>query len=234
MWLLWGKRSLSRSRSTNFSCSSFKDVQTLCTEEDNLDHQQPNLKRQSSIFHRIRVSPLTPRRSDSKSAPAPEPECVPSPADSEGRVVVYFTSLRIVRRTFEDCRAVRHILRGLHVWVDERDLSMDTEYLEEIQRLFKGEEEVTLPRVFVGGKYVGGAEEVRQMHECGELKKLVEGLRKVDPGVCDHCGGFRFVLCHHCNGSHKCFWDHKNGFRNCFACNVNGLIRCSQCTSVSL
>ena len=62
---------------------------------------------------------------------------------------------------------------------------------------------LTLPRVFIGGKYVGGAEEVRQLHEAGELKKLVEGLPVADLGVCDVCGGYRFILCDTCDGRYK-------------------------------
>ncbi|KAK9126727.1 hypothetical protein Scep_015573 [Stephania cephalantha] len=176
--------------------------------------------------HHSLSTPSTPNNSSSSSRCAPPP-------DSDARIVVYFTSLRIVRRTYEDCRAVRMILRSLRVPVDERDLSMDAAFVAELHHLFGGVGE--LPRVFVGGRYVGGLEEIRQLHEAGELQKTVQGFPKVEPGVCDQCGGYRFVLCDKCNGSHKCFLGHKNGgFRNCSVCNENGLVRCSSCVTVSL
>ncbi|KAK9279730.1 hypothetical protein L1049_013412 [Liquidambar formosana] len=138
---------------------------------------------------------------------------------AEKRIVVYFTSLRVVRSTFEDCRTVRSILRGFRVSLDERDLSMDSCFLEELQGIL-GQNKLTVPRVFIGGRYIGGAEEIRQLHEIGELKKYVEGLPAAEPGVCDVCGGYRFILCDNCNGSHKLYFE-KGGFRSCADCNEN-------------
>lgn len=91
-----------------------------------------------------------------------------------------------------------------------------------------GRSRLTLPRVFIGGRYVGGAEEVRQMNEVGELKKILKALPEVDPAECDVCGGHRFVLCDECYGSRKVFTE-KAGFRVCIACNENGLVRCPSC-----
>ncbi|KAL8253138.1 hypothetical protein R6Q59_036831 [Mikania micrantha] len=150
---------------------------------------------------------------------------------SETRVVVYTTSLRIVRSTFEACRTVKSILRSFHVWIDERDLSMDSRFLDELHNIMKnagdaGSEKakLTLPRVFIGGRYVGGAEEVKHLHESGELKKFVQGLPAVTSGKCEVCGDFRFILCDECRGSHK-WYAEKCGFRSCTLCNENGLIR---------
>ncbi|MBA0764076.1 hypothetical protein Gotri_013448, partial [Gossypium trilobum] len=91
------------------------------------------------------------------------------------RVVVYFTSLQVVRSTFEDCKTVRSILHGFRVSIDERDLSMDSRFLNELRGIL-GQSNLTLPRVFIGGRYMGGAEEIKQLHEIGELKKIVERL----------------------------------------------------------
>ncbi|KAJ6326037.1 hypothetical protein OIU78_013182 [Salix suchowensis] len=52
---------------------------------------------------------------------------------TEDRIVVYLTSLRGIRRTYEDCYAVRMIFRGFRVWIDERDISMDSAYKKELQ-----------------------------------------------------------------------------------------------------
>uniref|UniRef100_A0A7N0UQF3 Uncharacterized protein n=1 Tax=Kalanchoe fedtschenkoi TaxID=63787 RepID=A0A7N0UQF3_KALFE len=58
----------------------------------------------------------------SGSARAPNSTRLPG---AEDEVVVYFTSLRGVRRMYEDCYAVRMIFRGLRVYVDVRDVSME-------------------------------------------------------------------------------------------------------------
>lgn len=74
---------------------------------------------------------------------------------------------------------------------------MDSYDIKELQRIF-GEPEkskLTLPLVFIDGKYIGGAEKVRQQHESGELKKYLQGLLPVDACECEACGGYRFVLC---------------------------------------
>jgi monothiol glutaredoxin len=35
----------------------------------------------------------------------------------------------------------------------------------------------TIPQVFIGGKFIGGCDIVREMHASGELKKLCEAAR---------------------------------------------------------
>ncbi|KAI3770841.1 hypothetical protein L6452_01987 [Arctium lappa] len=158
---------------------------------------------------------------------------------AEKLIIVYMTSLRAVRPTFEACRTVRSILQGFRVAVDERDLSMDSSFKNELQKIMsQGGEmfqngKVTLPRVFIGGRYVGDGEDIRTMNETGELKKMVEGLPAVSRGVCEGCGDFRFVICHECNGSRK-FYKEKGGFRSCTTCNKNGLIRCHSCWAAKL
>lgn len=201
MWRPWGRSRAHnhKTSSSAFSCSSFKDIQTLCLD-------QPSIP---SIFHRLRLH--------QRSLP-----------EADQRVVLYFTSLRVVRSTFEDCRAVRSILRGFRVRMDERDLSMDSRFVRELQGMISTMT-VTLPRVFIGGRYIGGAEEVRRLHETGELKKLLQGLPAADSTLCHLCAGHRFLLCDHCDGSRK-LYTHKAGFKTCTACNENGLLRCPSCS----
>lgn len=155
---------------------------------------------------------------------------------AEKSVVVYFTSLRVIRRTFDDCSAVRSILRAFRVPIDERDLSMDSGFMGELRRILGESEksELTLPRVFTGGRYLGGADEVRRLHESGELKKYLEGLPPADPGTCRACGGYGFRLCQECNGSRKCYRGKLGGFRSCTSCNENGLLRCASCSPAPL
>uniref|UniRef100_A0A5B7B2V6 Glutaredoxin domain-containing protein n=1 Tax=Davidia involucrata TaxID=16924 RepID=A0A5B7B2V6_DAVIN len=272
---MWRSRAKSAVRihntSSNFSCSSFKDIQHLCADDSEQHyhhhphhHHHASSKKLPSIFHRVRAAnsflrarstrPTEPDRDppNLNAAAAPtltEPNVSPSSSENavaksepsislpgaEKRIVVYFTSLRVVRRTFEDCRAVRSILRGFRVSIDERDLSMDSAFLEELQGILGREDKakLTLPRVFIGGRYIGGDEEIRQLNETGELKKFVEGLPAAEPGVCEGCGGYRFILCDECSGSHKCYSE-KGGFRSCTECNENGLIRCPSCSCAPL
>ncbi|KAL2899317.1 hypothetical protein RDABS01_024399 [Bienertia sinuspersici] len=172
-----------KDQSSIFRCSSFKDIENLC----NIDLDFSNsiyAPSNRSVFHRVRTANAllrqwpgspTPAHEDSPKAPPSPPPQTPSP---DSRIVVYYTSLRVVRPTFEACRAVMSILQGFRIAIDERDLSMDLRFLSELRELLglKLTEELTLPRVFIGGRYIGGAEEVKHLHEIGELKKLVSGI----------------------------------------------------------
>ncbi|KAH1211836.1 Uncharacterized protein GmHk_14G040185 [Glycine max] len=209
----------SRTRSFSFSCSSFKDIQSLLQEKP-----EPAAPKSPSLFRRVRISTAVLRAWGASRAAAP----AALPPGLDQGVVVYFTSLRVVRRTFDDCRAVRSILRGLRVAVDERDVSIDDRFRDELHAVLGCRGNLALPRVFVGGVYVGGADDVRQLHESGELHRLIERLPRSNLNACDSCGGFRFVVCDECNGSHKVFAE-KNGFLCCSSCNANGLIRCPAC-----
>lgn len=203
---------------------SLKDIQSLLLlqdqEEEAAAADAPK-RSSSTIFHRVRVASTAVRTWRSAASAAG------GGGGSNRSIVLYYTSLRVVRKTFEDCRAVRSILRGFRVAIDERDLSMDPSFVDELQGR---KERLSLPRLFVGGRYVGGADEVQMLHETGELKKIIEGAPLVGPGgTCEGCGGFRFVLCGSCSGSHKYFHSEEGAFLTCAACNENGLVRCPQC-----
>jgi glutaredoxin domain-containing cysteine-rich protein 1 len=159
-------------------------------------------------------------------------------------VVLYLTSLRSVRRTFEDCRAVRAILRCYRVRLDERDVSMHAAFRTELRGLLGDggfENGPALPRVFVDGgrRDLGGAEDLRALHEAGELARALAGCEAARPagaGGCAACGEARFVPCETCHGSCKVFVDDERCrvrlpgfFRQCPDCNENGLIRCPVC-----
>ncbi|CAH9121088.1 unnamed protein product [Cuscuta epithymum] len=251
MWLsrTKSKTRIPRSVSSDFSCSSFKDVLSLCSVDDPTSEIQTHIKK-SNIFHRVRrvnavlraFSGQLPPCSQSKSRPEPEPrpyvaadqperpKSISLPG-SETKIVVYLTSLRVVRRTFEDCKDVQAILRSFRVSIDERDLSMDARFMDELKTILgiREKRKLTLPRVFIGGRYIGGADEIRQLHEAGELKGYLEGLPPANPATCEVCDGYRFTLCQDCNGSRK-YYSEKSGFRICTTCNENGLIRCSSCS----
>ncbi|PON67335.1 Glutaredoxin [Trema orientale] len=171
-----------------------------------------------------------------------------TPCDREKeKLIVYFTSLRGVRKTYEDCCHVRVILKSLGVRVDERDVSMHSGFKDELKELLKdGFSGGGLPKVFLGSKYIGGADEIRRLNEDGQLEKLLECCEKVDDdggdggGACEACGDIRFVPCETCSGSCKIYYEAEEeeteegeeedyGFQRCPDCNENGLIRCPIC-----
>lgn len=151
----------------------------------------------------------------------------------EDRVVVYFTSLRSIRRTFEDCCAVRMILNGFRVWVDERDISMDSAYKKELENIILENSKsrvLKLPQVFIRGNHIGGVDEIKHLNEIGELGKMLGGIPIYPIGSigCRACGNMRFVPCYHCNGSRKVYNEDCH-VKRCVYCNENGLLRCPTC-----
>ncbi|KAG8078370.1 hypothetical protein GUJ93_ZPchr0007g6303 [Zizania palustris] len=245
MWLPWVKTRPSSSAASSpststalvvasprlsFSSPSLKDLQALLSGDHSPSPRLPHPAHCTTpsvrVFHRVRVAASALRALRTLQAP-------PSAAvEADRRVVLYFTSLHVVRATYEDCRAVRAILRGLRASVDERDLAMDTRYLQELAALLPRAPRVTLPQVFVSGRHLGGADEVRRLHESGELRRVVASAGAAAFSACGRCGGERYVLCSSCNGSHKQYsLKGGGGFRSCAGCNENGLVRCPDCSS---
>ncbi|KAG6399152.1 hypothetical protein SASPL_140627 [Salvia splendens] len=160
------------------------------------------------------------------------------PPNGENKVVIYTTTLRGVRKTFDDCNSVRSALEGNRVLVCERDISMDRGFREELRELMSGREreETIPPRVFVKGRYIGGAEEVMRVVEDGLLEELLKGVERAREGyVCEGCGGGRFLPCFSCNGSCKMVVaaaedGGETVVAKCSDCNENGLVHCPICT----
>uniref|UniRef100_A0A0E0K9C5 Glutaredoxin domain-containing protein n=1 Tax=Oryza punctata TaxID=4537 RepID=A0A0E0K9C5_ORYPU len=175
------------------------------------------------------------------------------------KAVLYFTSLRGVRATHEDCCLARAILRGYGVRVDERDVSMHRGFRDELNGLLGlgrgalakcwAPAAPVLPSLFVDGELVGNADEVKRLHEAGELAARLAGCESAAPGeaagACEACADVRFVLCEACSGSCKVYVDDDDhqeeddenpldgggggGFRRCTECNENGIVRCPVC-----
>uniref|UniRef100_A0A804JJX6 Glutaredoxin domain-containing protein n=1 Tax=Musa acuminata subsp. malaccensis TaxID=214687 RepID=A0A804JJX6_MUSAM len=204
------------------SSSSFKDVRSLLGASPS---PSPMLS-PAPVFHRVRSA-----SSAFRTWCTPPEDLFGLPPGEEKRIVLYYTSLRVVRQTFDDCADVRTILRGLRVAVDERDVSLDAAFMRELKGILGGRRKpLGLPQVFIGGRHFGGAEEIRRLYETGELKRYVEGAAPAVVGVCEGCGDFRFVLCRSCSGSRRCYSEKGGGgFRTCTACNENGLVRCPLC-----
>eukprot|EP01018_Ginkgo_biloba_P013272 Gb_37928 [translate_table: standard] len=149
------------------------------------------------------------------------------PPGGENAVVLYTTTLRGIRKTFEDCNKVRSVLESCGVCISERDVSMHLSFRNELVDLMG--KLVTVPRLFVKGRYIGGVDEVLRIHEQGRLSELLEGLPTDMAGkICDGCGGVRFVPCLECSGSRKLV-DEDNKVIRCPECNENGLIQCPIC-----
>ncbi|CAN0843500.1 hypothetical protein LINGRAHAP2_LOCUS3881, partial [Linum grandiflorum] len=83
-----------------------------------------------SVFHRVRISNSLLRYL-CKSLPA----ALPSPPAPPECVVLCSISLRVMRRIYEDCRTVPQPTSEICVPTDERDLSMDGKYLDELQKI---------------------------------------------------------------------------------------------------
>ncbi|XP_077227678.1 glutaredoxin family protein [Tasmannia lanceolata] len=153
-------------------------------------------------------------------------KCPPGGADA---VVLYTTTLRGVRRTFEDCQCARSVIQAYGVPVDERDVALHGGFLEELRELMG--EGVSVPRLFVKGRYIGGVDEVVELNETCRLVDVLGtvGFAKGFANECEGCGGARFVLCLECSGSCKVLSEDKKGTVRCAECNENGLVQCPLC-----
>ncbi|EOA19684.1 hypothetical protein CARUB_v10003351mg [Capsella rubella] len=224
---------------------------------ENKENSEPNRRNPRKILNDDVLKPLDPNRDDSdqrnltkslkdeifkpldlKLTEKFEKICPPG---GENRVVIYTTSLRGVRRTFEACNAVRSAVESFGVVVCERDVSMDRGFKEELVSLMakrvKDDGAAALPpRVFVKGMYIGGAEEVLRLVEEGSFGELIRGIprKKVgcESGACDGCGGLFFLPCFRCNGSCKMVkgWGSAAVIVRCNECNENGLVPCPICS----
>ncbi|CAD6261009.1 unnamed protein product [Miscanthus lutarioriparius] len=204
--------------SSRRSLSPLFDPELLASIERELSEEGAHIKRM--------VGSEKPKHP--KAAPpaiVAEGKCPPGGADA---VVLYTTTLRGIRRTFEECNAVRAAIEAHDVKVIERDVSMDSGYREEL-RLLLGGREVRVPAVFVRGRHVGGAAEVAKLEEEGKLKVLLEGLPRARVW-CAGCAGVRFVMCRDCNGSRKVLDAERKETVKCGECNENGLVRCPICS----
>ncbi|CAH2048366.1 unnamed protein product [Thlaspi arvense] len=162
-------------------------------------------------------------------------KCPPGGGDG---LVVYTTSLQGVRRTYEDCMRVRAIMEQQGVVVDERDVALDAGVLSELKELLQDEATVAPPRVFVKGRYLGGAAEVTAMNENGKLGRVLRWARVERVGeegrhTCEGCGGARWLPCLECGGSCRVasavVAAKGERWERCVKCNENGLIRCPVC-----
>ncbi|KAJ8922721.1 hypothetical protein NQ315_007756 [Exocentrus adspersus] len=151
-----------------------------------------------------------------------------------GKVVVYTTTMGIVRDTYQACMKVKQILRTLLVKYEERDVFMSSEYQAEIQERMQCKD-ILVPQMFVDGQHIGDAEIIERLNESGELRRILKPFKSMDVcTTCKVCGGFRLLPCQICNGSKKSV--HRNHFTTefvalkCMNCDEVGLVRCNSCS----
>ena len=98
------------------------------------------------------------------------------PPGGERSVVLYTTSMRGMRKAYEDCIKVRGIIERYRVGssgvvLEERDVSLHLEYRNELRELLQ--KVVTVPRLFIKGRYIGGVEKISTLVEQGKLQALL-------------------------------------------------------------
>ncbi|MCD7449702.1 hypothetical protein HAX54_001131 [Datura stramonium] len=204
------------------SLSPLFDPQLVEAFEKELSEEEVQIKKMVS------ATPLSRKARNSQEAETMlelfEKKCPPG---GENAVVIYTTTLRGIRKTFEDCNTARAILESNDTRVFERDISMHSGYKEELRELM-GKKEVKVPLVFVKGRLIGGADEMLKLEEEGKLGILLDGIPRA-AAACDGCAGIRFVMCMDCNGSRKMLAKDGKSTVKCGECNENGLIQCPIC-----
>jgi glutaredoxin len=71
-----------------------------------------------------------------------------------GKIVLYLTSMGVVRSTYAKCQTVKKILRTLMVKFEERDIFMSHVHQQEIRDRMQSDE-IEVPQLFVDGQYIG-------------------------------------------------------------------------------
>lgn len=150
-----------------------------------------------------------------------------------GKVVVFTTTMGVVRGTYQRCVRVKQILRTLLVRFDEKDVFMSREVQGELMERMRLDS-IQVPQVFVEGQHVGDAETIERLNESGELRKMLKPYKSADAcSTCEVCGGYRLLPCAVCNGSKKSV--HRNNFTaelvalRCMNCDEVGLVKCYAC-----
>ncbi|KAJ0027278.1 hypothetical protein Pint_36030 [Pistacia integerrima] len=202
----------------NLSLPGKKESYSPLFDPELVESYERELSEEKEHVKRVILPTFTTRKESFKK------KCPPG---GENAVVIYTTTLRGIRKTFEECNNVRSIIESHQIQMFERDISMDSGFKEELRTLMETIE-VKVPLVFVKGRLVGGVDEVVKMEEEGKLGILFEGIPKA-MGGCEGCGGVRFVMCMECNGSCKIMDEEQKKMVRCGECNENGLLQCPIC-----
>ncbi|KAL7028628.1 hypothetical protein ACKWTF_005932 [Chironomus riparius] len=150
-----------------------------------------------------------------------------------GKIVLYTTSMGVVRTTYAKCQAMKQILRTLMVKFEERDVFMCFNHQKEIRERMQSDD-IDVPQLFVDGHYIGNADQVERLNETGELRMMLKPFKSRDSlALCNMCGGYKMMPCTSCGGSKKSI--HRNHFTaefvalKCMNCDEVGLVKCYNC-----
>ncbi|CAB3373463.1 Hypothetical predicted protein [Cloeon dipterum] len=94
----------------------------------------------------------------------------------QGKLVVYTTTMGVVRSTYLRCVKVKQILRTLLVKFEERDVFMSINTQQEIKNRMKTNQ-VVVPQVFLDGHHLGDVDTIERLNESGELRKLLRPFK---------------------------------------------------------
>ncbi|KAF9623552.1 hypothetical protein IFM89_003342, partial [Coptis chinensis] len=131
---------------------------------------KPIPREPSEQLKKVSISPK-PRSSESllKSL---EKRCPPGGGNS----VIVYTTTGGNREPFKDSNKVRSVLQSHYIQMFERDIFNDALFREQLKELMGY---IKVPLLFVKGRLVGGADEVSEMEENGDLDILFDGIPKL-------------------------------------------------------
>ncbi|KAI4974156.1 hypothetical protein ZWY2020_047436 [Hordeum vulgare] len=124
--------------------------------------------------------------------------------------VVLYTASRRRGRTSADLYALRALLRGYGLTMEERDVSTSKAHRSELKSLLAARGcAFSLPQLLVGGRPVGGPDDVRKLHHTGGLRPLLDGApRPCRAFVCQACKRVGSEPCPECSEARNKMLDH--------------------------
>lgn len=145
----------------------------------------------------------------------------------ESVVVLYSTTWQGNLKVFEDCNAVRMILRSVGASFDERNIHEHPEYEQQLKQNISTP--IIVPTLWVKGRCMAGADNILQLYKKGILGSL---LREAIPGSKAPCicRGGKFLICPLCKGRGRLVRLGEIA-SSCRHCSGTGLIKCTNCSS---
>lgn len=74
--------------------------------------------------------------------------------EEEGKIVVYTTSFRGLRATFEECKFALSLFHNLRVAVQERDIYVNQFFRRELEERLRCDK-ASVPQIFISGQHIG-------------------------------------------------------------------------------